>query len=222
MSKINVGWSIIETNDPNPNRSSSIFMIWIRDPKFLFRMSKIADEKLWSVSFHNHLVARYHIYNSWSSTSVNISSARLGKMGKFLMWLRTSQPSSKSRHALGSPTRGNEPPVAASGKLVEPRTTCDVNEAHERAEYRHAPRPRPRAENKRHRFTTADVIAWHHFADARKFDASCERRAAQTTRSWKAEARLEREHRAGRAKLQRQVDEHTTLAARECATRPTR
>ena len=95
MSKIDFGWYILGTNDPNPNRSSSIFMIWIRDPKSIFKMSKIADEKLWSVSFHNHLVARYHIYNPWSSTSVNISSARLGKMGKFLMWLRTPDPSSK-------------------------------------------------------------------------------------------------------------------------------
>ena len=90
MSKIDFGWSILGTNDPNPNRSSYFFRIWIHDPKSIFRMSKIADEKLWSVSFHNHLVARYHIYNPWSSTSVNISSARLGKMGKFLIWLNFS------------------------------------------------------------------------------------------------------------------------------------
>ena len=66
-------------------------------------------------------------------------------------------------------------------------------------------RPWPRAENKRHRVTTADVIARRHFADAHKFDASCKRRAAQATQPWKTE-----------------VEEHTTLAARECATRPTR
>ena len=96
MSNIHFGWSFLGTNDQNPNRSSSMFMIWIRDPKSIFGLLKITDEKLWSVSFHNHLVARYHIYNSWSSTSVNISSARLGKMGKFLIWLRTSQPSSRA------------------------------------------------------------------------------------------------------------------------------
>ena len=89
MSKIDFGWSILGTNDPNPNRSSSIFRIWIRDPKSIFRMSKIADEKLWSVSFHNHLVARYHIYNPWRNSSSSASSAHLGKMGKFLICLRT-------------------------------------------------------------------------------------------------------------------------------------
>ena len=34
-------------------------------------MSKIADAKLLSVSFHNNLVARYYINNSWCQTVTN-------------------------------------------------------------------------------------------------------------------------------------------------------
>ena len=34
-------------------------------------MTKIADIKLWSVSFHNNLVAMYYIENSWCEAEPN-------------------------------------------------------------------------------------------------------------------------------------------------------
>ena len=36
----------------------------------IFRIPKIADEKLRSVSFHNNLVARYNIENCWRETGL--------------------------------------------------------------------------------------------------------------------------------------------------------
>ena len=41
------------------------------NPKSIFRFSKIAEKKLWSVSFHNHLVARCNIENRWSGAVLN-------------------------------------------------------------------------------------------------------------------------------------------------------
>ena len=71
-------------------------------------MSKITDEKLSGVSFHNNLVDRHHIYTSWSTSSTNVSSSCLGGKPRYRICLKTSDLSSllSIRLAQQTKTRG--------------------------------------------------------------------------------------------------------------------
>ena len=77
ISKIDLGWSISGPKDMLSKHSSVLFGMKIRESKYIFEMSKIADERLQSVSFHNHLVARYHIYTSWRISIASVPSIQL-------------------------------------------------------------------------------------------------------------------------------------------------
>ena len=47
--------------------------IYIRNGNSFFAFSKIAEEKVQNVSFHNHMVARCHIKNRWRRLVPNIA-----------------------------------------------------------------------------------------------------------------------------------------------------